>query len=75
MSLLSTKNRVTGETELVGRLAYPTSARHGLRWYELDFNWGRFRALQVLGLAHGVKRVRFNAGTSAWQLVRGRIKS
>ena len=50
--------------------AYPTSARHGLRWYEVDLNWLGIRALQLLGLARGIKRVRFNRATSAWQLVR-----
>jgi stearoyl-CoA desaturase (delta-9 desaturase) len=51
--------------------AYPTSARHGLRWYEIDINWLGIRTLQLMGLARAVKRVRFNRATSAWQLVRG----
>ena len=55
--------------------AYPTSARHGLRWYELDFNWIGIRTLQLMGLAHAVKRVRFSRSTEAWQLVRDRVKS
>jgi stearoyl-CoA desaturase (delta-9 desaturase) len=38
--------------------AHPTSARHGLRWYELDLNWLGIRTLQFFGLAHGVKRIR-----------------
>jgi len=41
--------------------AHPTSARHGLRWYELDLNWLGIRTLQFLGLAHGIKRVRSSA--------------
>jgi fatty-acid desaturase len=36
--------------------AYPTSARHGLKWYEIDFNWMGIRLLQLLGLARRVKR-------------------
>ena len=28
--------------------AYPTSARHGLTWYELDLNWIAIHALQRL---------------------------
>lgn len=52
--------------------AYPTSARHGLRWYEFDLNWLGIRTLQLLGLARAIKRVRFNRTSSAWQLVRGR---
>ena len=35
--------------------AHPTSARHGLAWYEVDFNWWGIRVLQLLRLAKGVK--------------------
>ena len=52
--------------------AYPTSARHGLRWYEFDLNWLGIRVLQFLGLARAIKRVRFNRTASAWQLVKSR---
>jgi len=55
--------------------AHPTSARHGLHWYEIDLNWLGIRALQLLGLAHGIKRVRFNRASSAWQLVCTRVRS
>ena len=41
--------------------AHPTSARHGLRWYEIDFNWWGIRVLQLLRLAKGVKLVRLKA--------------
>lgn len=34
--------------------AHPTSARHGLRWYELDLTWLQIRFLEIIGL---VKRV------------------
>lgn len=37
--------------------AHPTSARHGLTWYELDINWLGIRALQLMGLAKSVKVV------------------
>ena len=37
--------------------AHPTSARHGLAWYELDINWLGIRALQLMGLAQSVKVV------------------
>jgi len=47
--------------------AHPTSARHGLRWYEFDMNWLGIRALQLLGLAHSIKRLRFDRESSAWQ--------
>ena len=35
--------------------AHPTSARHGLAWYEVDPNWMGIRVLQALGLAWDVK--------------------
>jgi len=54
--------------------AHPTSARHGLRWYEIDLNWLGIRALQFVGLAHAIKRVRFNRAASTWQLVRSRMR-
>lgn len=55
--------------------AHPTSARHGLRWYEFDLNWIGIRVLQLLGLAHGIKRMRFDRAASAWQLVSSRVRS
>ena len=55
--------------------AYPTSARHGLRWYELDFNWIGIRTLQLMGVAHSVKQVHFSRTTAAWYLARDRVKS
>jgi len=41
--------------------AHPTSARHGLAWYEVDFNWWGIWTLQRLRLAKGVKLVRLKA--------------
>ncbi len=35
--------------------AHPTSARHGLKWYEIDLNWYCIRVLKVLGLATQIK--------------------
>ena len=35
--------------------AFPTSARHGLAWYQLDPNWIGIRTLEALGLAWDVK--------------------
>lgn len=35
--------------------AFPTSARHGLRWWQLDLSWVFIRVLVLLGLANGVK--------------------
>jgi fatty-acid desaturase len=37
--------------------AHPTSARHGLKWYEIDMNWYGIWALKTLGLAKQIKKV------------------
>src|SRR6266853_130812 len=38
--------------------AYPTAARHGFAWYEIDLNWWGIRTMQFLRLAKAVKLVR-----------------
>jgi fatty-acid desaturase len=38
--------------------AHPTSARHGLAWYELDMNWIGITLLRMLGLAWNIKLAR-----------------
>jgi stearoyl-CoA desaturase (delta-9 desaturase) len=35
--------------------AHPTSARHGLAWYEIDVSWMTIRILQLVGLAKSVR--------------------
>ncbi|MGH9718999.1 MAG: acyl-CoA desaturase [Bryobacteraceae bacterium] len=35
--------------------AHPTSARHGLAWYEIDMSWMAIRCLQMIGLAKAVR--------------------
>ena len=35
--------------------AFPTSARHGLRWWQIDTSWMVIRTMQILGLAWNVK--------------------
>ena len=37
--------------------AFPTAARHGLAWYEIDLNWWGIRTMQFLHLAKGIKLV------------------
>ena len=37
--------------------AFPTSARHGIAWYEFDLNWYAIRTMQALGLATDVKLI------------------
>ena len=43
--------------------AFPTSARHGLRWWELDLTYGAIRVLSALGLAHSVKLPKFTSAS------------
>jgi stearoyl-CoA desaturase (delta-9 desaturase) len=38
--------------------AHPTSAAHGLAWWEIDGNWYGIWLLQKLGLVWDVKRVK-----------------
>lgn len=38
--------------------AFPTSARHGLRWWQIDISYFVIRALELLGLAWDVKLAR-----------------
>jgi sn-1 stearoyl-lipid 9-desaturase len=40
--------------------AVPQSARHGLRWYEVDMNWYGIKALETVGLAWDVKLTKIN---------------
>ena len=42
--------------------AHPTSARHGLAWYELDQSWILIQALKFLGLAKNVRVASVDAG-------------
>jgi stearoyl-CoA desaturase (delta-9 desaturase) len=35
--------------------AHPTSARHGLKWYQFDMNWLTLRFIERLGIVHGLK--------------------
>ncbi len=44
--------------------AYPTAARHGLAWYEIDLNWWGIRTLQFLRLAKGIKLVSLAEATA-----------
>ena len=35
--------------------AHPQSARHGLRWYQMDLTWILIRTLNIFGLASNVQ--------------------
>jgi stearoyl-CoA desaturase (delta-9 desaturase) len=41
--------------------AHPTSARHGLAWYEFDQSWIQIRILKFLGLAKSIRAVNVNS--------------
>jgi fatty-acid desaturase len=43
--------------------AHPTSARHGLAWYEVDITWMTIRLLQAVGLAKSVRVASLSAVT------------
>lgn len=45
--------------------AHPQSARHGLAWYEIDWNWYCISLLRLLGLAWDVKLPRLKDGEAA----------
>lgn len=46
-----------GESWHCGHHAFPTSARHGLRWWEVDPSWCVIWLMQKVGLASNVIRV------------------
>lgn len=48
--------------------AYPRSARHGLTWREIDFNWMQIRLLEKLGLVKDVYAYEISEGISAKEL-------
>lgn len=47
--------------------AHPTSARHGLAWYEVDLTWYQIRLLNRLGIIQDVKVASVHAGEAARQ--------
>ena len=38
--------------------AHPTSARHGLAWYEIDFSWIQISILKFFGIARAIRVVK-----------------
>lgn len=43
--------------------AHPTSARHGLAWYEFDASWIQLRLLRLVGLVRDVRVARIDRST------------
>lgn len=54
--------------------AYPRAARHGLAWYEIDFNWWGIRLLQSLRLAKDIKLVDVSGKVKEAVSVRTQLK-
>lgn len=44
-----------GESWHNGHHAFPASARHGLRWWEVDLSWLTIRLMALVGIARNVK--------------------
>ncbi len=44
--------------------AHPTSARHGLAWYEFDFSWIQISILKFLGIAKAVRVAKVHTAQS-----------
>ena len=44
--------------------AHPTSARHGLAWYEFDASWIHIKLLKWLGVAKSIRIARVNSAFS-----------
>jgi stearoyl-CoA desaturase (Delta-9 desaturase) len=42
--------------------AHPTSARHGLAWYEFDISWIQIRLLQFFGIAKSIRVAKCDTG-------------
>jgi fatty-acid desaturase len=43
--------------------AHPTSARHGLAWYEFDISWITLKIMRAIGLAKDVRVAKINTAT------------
>ena len=54
--------------------AHPTSARHGIAWYEIDFNWYGIWVLEKLGLARQVYGLKLSTIGQARNLALRRIR-
>lgn len=46
-----------GESWHCNHHQFPTSARHGLRWWQIDISWCAIRTLELMGLATRVIRI------------------
>jgi stearoyl-CoA desaturase (delta-9 desaturase) len=53
--------------------AHPVSARHGLTWYEIDFNWYGISLLKKLGLARQVYAVDLSTKAPASEMASAEV--
>jgi stearoyl-CoA desaturase (delta-9 desaturase) len=44
--------------------AHPTSARHGLAWYEFDLSWLSLKVMRALGIAKNIKVAKLDSAMS-----------
>jgi stearoyl-CoA desaturase (delta-9 desaturase) len=62
------RRRTTHKTSLLALApnahAHPTSARHGLTWYEFEPSWLQIRLLKFLGIAKGIQVAKVNSGVA-----------
>jgi stearoyl-CoA desaturase (delta-9 desaturase) len=54
--------------------AHPTSARHGLAWYEFDLSWIQIRILKFFGIAKRVRVARLSGRRAEWEEVPGSLR-
>ena len=47
--------------------AHPTSARHGLAWYEFDPSWLLIKTMKFLGIARNLKVASVNSRVTEQQ--------
>jgi stearoyl-CoA desaturase (Delta-9 desaturase) len=47
--------------------AHPTSARHGLVWYEFDLSWIQIKILSIFGLAKSIRVAKVNSARAERQ--------
>jgi len=55
--------------------AHPTAARHGVAWYEVDFNWWGIRGLELLGLARDIKLINAAGQPQGAASTQGRLET
>jgi stearoyl-CoA desaturase (delta-9 desaturase) len=55
--------------------AYPRSARHGMAWYEFDFNWSQIWLLEKVGLAKNVFAINLSDEKAELKAIKNEVKA